>query len=319
MGMIHYRYYQPGDEEGIVNAWNEVLDKDPMTRKRFRDLVLLDCNFDPQGLRLALVDGQVVGLVYAVRRLIPMLGTDLEPNTGWIPFFFVLPGYQRQGIATKLMQRALVFLQEAGREEVFFASYAPNYVLPGLDAQAYPAGLALLETLGFERQYSPVAMDRSLVDFVFPGDVKALQNQRILEGYSFDFARDSDLVELIGFANHEFNPDWGRAIREGVLRGMPMERILVAREDGNLVGFCMYGGYEGIPERFGPFGVDPKQRGKGLGKILLNLCLQAMRSEGLHGAWFLWTGETSSAGYLYKKTGFVVTRQFHVMKKRVKE
>ncbi len=35
-------------------------------------------------------------------------------------------------------------------------------------------------------------------------------------------------------------------------------------------------------------------------------------TEGLHGAWFLWTGEKSSAGYLYKKVGFQVTCRFHV-------
>ncbi|HBG00487.1 MAG TPA: GNAT family N-acetyltransferase [Firmicutes bacterium] len=313
--MIQYRYYQPGDEGAVVAAWNQALPLDPITPKRFRNLVLLDGNFDPEGLRLAVVGGEVIGLVYAVRRLMPMAGTELEPANGWIPFFFVLPGYQRQQIATRLMGDALGFLKEAAREQVFFASYAPNYVLPGIDPKAYPGGLAFLEAMGFEVQYSPVAMDRSLVDFAIPEEVKVLKEERLQEGYTFEFASDADLVELIQFANNEFNPDWGRAIREGLLQGLPMEHILVARDQGKLVGFCMHGGYEGIPERFGPFGVDPGQRGKGLGKILLNLSLQAMRSQGCHGAWFLWTGETSAAGYLYKKTGFEVTRQFHVMKK----
>ncbi len=315
--MIQYRHYEPGDEGAIVAAWNRTLLEDPITPKRFRNLVLLDGNFDPKGLCLAVADGQVVGVVYAVRRLMPMAGTELEPANGWIPFFFVVSAYQRQQIATRLMEEVIAFFKEAGREQVFFASYAPNYVLPGIDPQAYPGGMAFLEAMGFRVQYSPVAMDRSLVGFSIPQEVQALHDQRIQEGYSFKFASDSDLVELIHFANNAFNPDWGRAIREGLLQGLPMERILVARAQGKLVGFCMHGGYEGIPERFGPFGVDPEQRGKGLGKILLNLCLQAMRAEGAHGAWFLWTGETSSAGYLYKRTGFQVTRQFHVMKKEL--
>ncbi|MDY0410209.1 GNAT family N-acetyltransferase [Paracerasibacillus soli] len=91
----------------------------------------------------------------------------------------------------------------------------------------------------------------------------------------------------------------------------------MARNGNKVVGFCIFGGYEGVPDRFGPFGVDPDEQGKGLGKILLNICLKQMKAESLHGAWFLWTGEKSSAGYLYKKTGFEITRTFHVMKKDI--
>lgn len=64
-------------------AWDQTLPLDPITPKRFRNLVLLDGNFDPKGLRLAVVDGEVVGLVYAVRRLMPMVGTELELVNGW--------------------------------------------------------------------------------------------------------------------------------------------------------------------------------------------------------------------------------------------
>lgn len=313
--MVDYRYYQSGDEKDIVSLWNRVLGKDPITPSRFRNLVLLDANFDPEGMRLAYENGELIGCVYAVRRLLPMIGTDLEPDNGWIPFFFVDKEYERQGVGERLMADACEFLREAGRKNVFFASYAPNYIMPGIDEEAYPAGYQFLKKNGFEIQYSPVAMDRSLVGYEIPEDVKALKEQRETEGYTFRQVEDSDLYEVIRFANDVFNPDWGRAIREGILQGLPLERILVARHDGKLVGFCLYGGYEGVPERFGPFGVDPDEQGKGLGKILLYECLHTMHAESLHGAWFLWTGEKSSAGYLYKRAGFDVTRTFHVMKK----
>lgn len=63
------------------------------------------------------------------------------------------------------------------------------------------------------------------------------------------------------------------------------------------------------------FGVDPEQRGTGLGKILLHLAMTMMRAEGLHSSWFLWTGEASPAGRLYTKAGYEITRRFHVMRK----
>lgn len=315
--MITYRGYMPGDERHLVRLWNECLPKDPITPVRFRNLVLLDANFDPAGLRIAEAGGRLIGCVYAVRRQLPMYGTDLEPENGWIPFFFVAPAYRRQGIASKLMGDAVHFLQAQGRKRVFFSSYAPNYILPGIDETTYPEGYQFLQAAGFARRYSPVAMDYSLVGYELPQDVAELKRKRVQEGYEFRTAQDGDLVELIRFANEEFNPDWGRAIREGVLRGLPLEHIFVAYNGSRLVGFCMFGGYEGVRERFGPFGVDSSEQGKGLGKVLLHDCLFAMRALGLHAAWFLWTGETTPAGHLYKKTGFHVTRSFHVMCKEL--
>ncbi|WP_127585223.1 GNAT family N-acetyltransferase [Paenibacillus koleovorans] len=313
--MLTYRIYQSGDETELVPLWNRCLTRDPITSTRFRNLVLLDANFDPQGLRIAAdEEGCVVGCVYTVRRLLPMHGTELEPDNGWIPFFFVAPELRRQGVGSRLMQEAVAFLREQGRKAIFFSSYAPNYIVPGIDPAAYPAGFAFLQAQGFARLYSPIAMDFSLVDYEAPTDVAALKRLRLSEGYTFTTAQDGDLYELIQFATNAFNPDWGRAIREGVLQGLPMSSILVVREQGKLAGFCLHGGYEGVKERFGPFGVDPGQQGKGLGKILLHDCLSSMRAQGLHGAWFLWTGETTPAGYLYKKVGFQITRSFHVMK-----
>jgi GNAT superfamily N-acetyltransferase len=315
--MATYRTYQPGDERQIVELWNECLIKDPITPKRFRHLVLLDANFDPEGMRLAFDGERLIGCVYAVRRLLPMFGDDLEPENGWIPFFFVDAAYRRSGVGRRLMEDAIAFLQKNGRKNVFFASYAPNYILPGIDEAAYPEAHQFLLAQGFKTLYSPVAMDRSLVGFRIPDEILELKKKREAEGYTFAQARDSDLYEVIQFANRKFNPDWGRAIREGILQGLPLERIFIARHNGIMVGFCLYGGYEGVPERFGPFGVDPDRQGRGLGKLLLNLCLRQMRAESLHSAWFLWTGEKTSAGYLYKKTGFEITRTFHVMKKQI--
>jgi mycothiol synthase len=315
--MVSYRFYQPADEKEIVSLWNKSLLKDPITSNRFRNLVLLDANFDPEGLRLAFEGQKLIGCVYAVRRLLPMFGTDLEPENGWIPFFFVHPEFRHKGVGETLMSEAVQFLANQGRKNVFFASYAPNYILPGMDEEAYQEGFVFLQKAGFEKLYSPVAMDRSLLGYSTPKDVADLRKLREQEGYSFSIAEDKDLYEVIQFATHKFNPDWGRAIREGVLQGLPLSRILIAREGNNLVGFCINGGYEGIPDRFGPFGVDPAQQGKGLGKILLHECLYNMRAEGLHSAWFLWTSEKSTAGNLYMKTGFEITRRFHVMRKTI--
>ncbi|ANA80994.1 GNAT family N-acetyltransferase [Paenibacillus glucanolyticus] len=315
MTTLTYRSYRPGDEEGITTLWNACVPGDPITRLRFRNLVLLDPNFDPQGLRVAELEHRIVGVLYAVRRRLPMIGTELEPDRGWITFFYTDPSLRRQGVGARLLQEGEDFLRRHGRRTVFFSSYAPNYMVPGIDGERYPEGLGWLQASGFTRNYTAVAMDRSLVDFHMPFEVAELKQQREQEGFTFQLAQDSDLVELIDFATDVFNPDWGRGIREGLLQQLRTDQILIAREQGKLVGFCQHGGYEGVAERFGPFGVDPSMQGKGLGKILLYDCLALMRAQGLHGAWFLWTGEQSPAGHLYRKAGFHVTRRFDIMSK----
>ncbi|MCG7344216.1 GNAT family N-acetyltransferase [Sporosarcina sp. ACRSL] len=312
-----FRTFQNGDEIGIVELWNAVLLHDPINQKRFRTQVLLDANFDPEGL-IVVVDGdRIIGAMLAITRKLPMMGADLEPDNGWITFFLVHPDVGRQGVGCGLMERTFDYIRKQGAKKVFFSSYAPNYFLPGIDESAYPAGFNFLQKVGFKRAYSPVAMHRALTDYVYPESVKAVKKERELEGYVFETVQDGDLPAVIRFANTDFNPDWGRAIREGLLQGLDPSQVLIAKKEGKIVGFAMYGGYEGIRERFGPFGVDDSEQGKGLGKVLLHEALHSMKQRTIQGAWFLWTSEKSSAGHLYLKNGFKTYRTFHVMVKEL--
>jgi GNAT superfamily N-acetyltransferase len=308
--------FRAGQTAGVVDLWNRSAPTDPMTVRRFRDLILLDPNFDPAGLQVASVRDTLVGAVYAVRRTVAAEADDLEPDNGWIVFFFVDPEHRRRGIGRALLDTALRWLAEQGRGTVTFSGYTPNYVLPGLDADTYPAAARLLDRLGFGLAYESVAMDRDLVGYEIPPEVRAQLADLRARGYRLGPATDDDLVDLIPLARRHFNPDWGRAIREGVAAGMPADRIVVAREPaGRLVGWAMHGTYEGVVDRFGPFGVLAECRGAGLGRALLHLTLERMRAVGAHSAWFLWTDESSAAGQLYRKSGFTVTRTFRILRR----
>ena len=312
-----FRSFRSGDETNIIELWNQTLPLDPITEKRFRNQILLDANFDPEGFIVAEKENQIVGAALAITRKLPMEGVNLEADTGWISFFFVHPSVERSGISSELLERACTYIKTQGANKVFFSSYAPNYFMPGIDEENYPKGYQLLQKIGFRRVYSPVAMHRTLLDYQYPKPIQELKLLREGEGYSFSEVQNGDFYELIQFANQHFNPDWGRAIREGVLQGLNPSQIIVAKKQEKVVGFAMYGGYEGIRERFGPFGVDEAEQGKGLGKILLHETLHRMKAQTILGAWFLWTSETSSAGYLYLKNGFQTFRKFHVMIKEL--
>ena len=309
------RSFEVGDGPALADAWTAAAPADPIGYPRLRDLFLLDRNFDAAGLQVAVINDQIVGAAYAVRRLVAAAGDDLEPSSGWIPFFFVHPDHRGRGIGRELLTAAMDWLRTCGRSEVFFSSYTPNYFLPGLDGERYPAAARVLGALGFERQYDAVAMDRSLVGYEIPAEVRKRIDALTAEGYSFGTPTGDELTSLITIAGDDFNPDWARAIREAVVAGMPLDRIVVARDPGRgILGWAMHGTYEGVIDRFGPFGVLPASRGTGLGKVLLHLTLERMVAAGAHSAWFLWTGEKSAAGQLYLKTGFAITRTFTILR-----
>ncbi|MEU8221163.1 GNAT family N-acetyltransferase [Kribbella sp. NPDC048915] len=312
---VTIRSFQVGDGPQLADVWTAAAPADPISYQRLRDLFLLDRNFDAAGLQVAVSNDQIVGAAYGVRRLVAADADDLEPASGWIPFFFVHPEHRRRGIGQALVSAAMDWLRSHGRSEVYFSSYTPNYFVPGLDTARYPEAAGLLTGLGFERRYDAVAMDRSLVGYAVPDDVRRRIEALTAEGYSFGTPSGDELTALIAIAGAEFNPDWARAIREGAVSGLPLDRIVVARDPGReILGWAMHGTYEGVIDRFGPFGVLPASRGTGLGKVLLHLTLERMVAAGAHGAWFLWTGETSAAGQLYLKTGFDITRTFTILR-----
>lgn len=308
------RSFTGADLLPVVAVWNAANHADPITVARFRNLILADPNFDASGLQVAEVNGEVVGALYGVRRLTAHFGSDLQAGTGWIPFFAVHPEHQRAGIGTKLFEAARLWFSERGVNRVHFSSYTPNYIVPGLDREAYPGAVAWLTALGFTVQYEAVAMDRLLVDYRMPEHIAQHIQDLRGRGYELRAATDQDVPELISLAGDSFNPDWARGIREALTGGLGIDAITIARTpEGPLVGWAMHGTYEGMTERFGPFGVRDDQRGTGLGKVLLHLTLEHMRASGAHNAWFLWTDENSPAGHLYRATGFSVTRRFSVM------
>lgn len=301
--------------EELVRVWCASLPVDPITVERFRDLVLMDTAFSPDGLRLAFEDDRLVGAAHAVVRTVPLTGTDLEPAKGWLLFFFVDPAYRGRGLGRRLVADALNWLRERGRTEVDFACYTPHYILPGLDRVAYPEAASLLESFGFARIAQAAAMDRSLAGYTMPGEARARLDELTRKGFTFGTPSVTELVSLVALAGEHFSADWARAIRDAVRGGLPLERIVVARApDGELVGWAMFAAYEFRLERFGPFGVRGDQRGLGLGEVLLHLALTRMQALGAHSAWFLWTGEKSPAGRLYRKAGFTTTRRFDILR-----
>jgi ribosomal protein S18 acetylase RimI-like enzyme len=308
---IVIRPYHGSDERALIELWNSCLTSDPLAQSTFCTRVLLDANFDPEGLLVAEEGGILIGFVLSITRKVPLFLQGLEPETAWITAFGVHPDYRRCGIGACLFDICLNRLADLGRKQVLISPYTPNYFIPGVDTSAYASAVKFLQALGWEITSTPVAMQANLRCEQIAQDINLLQDQLSQANITVYPIQASDLPELMPFISSHFSWDWFRFAQEYLLElfGNSADDVcfLVARCEGKIVGYCQQ-----RRERFGPFGVSPDMRGRGIGRLLLCRCLFEMYARGFHSAWFLWTGKHNQ--HLYAQAGFEPIREFAVMK-----
>ncbi len=308
---ITLRAYRGADEATLIDLWNRAMTHDPIDAAVFRTRVLLDANFRPDGLLVAEEDGAIVGFVLAIMRQVPLFLQGLEQERGWITAFGVHPAHRRRGIGQQLLAAALACFAAAGRRQVEIAPYTPNYFIPGVDMDAYAPAVVFLDKLGWQVSSTPISMRAELTGYQVRPAVIELEARLAGEGIVIRPVEAADLPALMPFIAATFGWDWYRFAQEYLLAlfgpGADDICFLVAAQGERIVGYCQQ-----RLERFGPFGVDPAWRGKGIGRVLLARCLIAMRAKGFHCAWFLWTGR--DAARLYEREGFRTVRRFAVMR-----
>ncbi len=312
---FHIRSYRGEDEAGLIELWNSCLTSDTITAGCFRTRVLLDSNFSPAGLLIAEKNGQLVGFILSIIRQVPLYGQGLEPEKGWITAFGVHPDHQLQGIGSELFNRCISRLKEMGRKEIYISPYTPNYFIPGVDITAYAPAVRFLQASGWQIISTPIAMQAHFLHPPAFSETTILEQQLSEAGISVHPILSSDLAELMPFLSEHFGWDWFRFAQEYLLelfgKGADDICFLVARCQRKIIGYCQQ-----RRERFGPFGVLPDFRGKGVGRLLLSRCLQEMYARGFHCAWFLWTGKHNIR--IYSQAGFQPAREFAVMKYEIK-
>ncbi len=308
------RDYRGGDESQLLEVWRRSMHADGVSASLFRTQVLLDPNFHPGNVPVAVEDGRVVGFALCLSRRVPYFLQGMDADEAWISAFGVHPDYQRRGIGSALIERVLGRLRGEGRKRLEISPYVPNYFVPGIDTRAYPGTIRFLrERHGFEVLYHAISMGSDLTGFRIPEEIQArIERAEAEDGLTIRPIAASDIPDLMPFLVEHFGWDWFRHAQSYLLEyfGDSPQRIcfLVARQNGEVVGFCQQRN-----ERFGPFGVRPDRRNRGIGRMLLFKCLEEMSARHVFYAYFLWTDE--NAARLYALAGFQRRREFAVMRK----
>ncbi|ANK75259.1 GNAT family N-acetyltransferase [Ensifer adhaerens] len=103
---------------------------------------------------------------------------------------------------------------------------------------------------------------------------------------------------VVGWVRENFSENWASEVTVAFTR-RPVA-CLIAVDDGKLVGFACYD--TTAPGFFGPTGVDPVARGKGIGVALLSDCLDTMKTLG-HAYAFI--GDAGPVDFYAKTVGAV--------------
>ncbi|MCS7223289.1 MAG: GNAT family N-acetyltransferase [Armatimonadetes bacterium] len=312
--MVTIRPYRASDESAFLSLWNLALPFDPIDQKTFHRKVLLDPNFAADGLLIAEENSQCVGFCLCLVRRMPMEKVGWEPEKGWITAFGVHPHHWGKGIGRRLISTALEYFHSMGKKEILISPYTPNYFVPGIDEDQYPAAIRLLQKFGFDVIARPISMDANIVLFDYSPYREREEDLR-QHGIEVRCLRLNEIPLLISFLQKHMPGDWVRHARDlltDVTKGIgSYDQFIIAIKDEEVIGWCQFEG-----EHFGPYGVAEQMRGLGVGTLLMAKCLLTMRMKGLHNAWILWTTE-ETAERVYHKFGFRKTRQFAILRKEL--
>ena len=98
------RPYQGKDESDLLDVWHQAMPADRISASLFRTQVLLDPNFHPDYVPVAVEDGRVVGFILCLFRQVPYFLQGMDESEAWISAFGVHPDYRRRGIGTALLR-----------------------------------------------------------------------------------------------------------------------------------------------------------------------------------------------------------------------
>lgn len=313
---ISYRNFESKDFIPTFKFFKQYGTAYDFTERMWKRQMLLDPNFDSKWFFIAEENENIVGLIYVIRRLVPIdVGGSLEEEKAWINGFAVHPEYIAE-VGNHLIDSAEKVARNNGAKTLIATSYTPNYFTQGIDMEHFPEYAKLFEDNGYTLEESSNSMRLDL--FKYNYSEKAAKQKEILkdEGITFSTLTEDNIYALIEYMHENSKPGWMCRLRKLLLGTDDLTRVHIAMDGEKVIGFNMYGDVDTDIRRFGPFGVNPQYRGKGIGRILLEDCLIDMKKAGHSYAWLSWASG-DRAPILYRTIGFEITGLYNTYSKEL--
>lgn len=249
-------------------------------------------------------DGQVVAFAQGS---IGKVANDKQ--RGHVRLMCVDRPYRQQGIGTALLGDIEKRLKDKGVQVVTIMDDPFNYFTPAVDFR-YTEAFCFLE----KHKYAFYRENHNLLCNL---DVKAWPQ---LDGQIADLSKEDVEIRRATQADsesiHAFLEEhwagWHDEV-QGALDNNPIS-LYIAKHEGNTIAFSGYQGNNKSLSWFGPMGTLPVLRGKGIGGILLRLCLRDLARQGFRTAIIPWVGPTR---FYSKMCGAWIDRCFWAWQKEI--
>jgi len=279
--MLNIRTYHDNDFNDVLNLMNRTHVFDSFSSTLLHEKLYDDPDWNPNHAMIAELDGEKVGFMLGVTRIIR------GNSYGYIKLMGVEPNLQRKKIATQLYSKLELQFIQTGVAVFRIYDVPLNYFMPGIDPRYTPA-ICFAQKMGFTHFGDSVNMKVDLDDrnWEVSTQLENLKSEAII----IERASEDDRIELLEFISTEWAL-WQNEL-EMAYRSNPVS-IHIARFKGKIKAFSAYDGNNKGTGWFGPMGTHPDLRGKGIGTLLLYLCLNDIKKQGLKTATIPWVAPIS--------------------------
>lgn len=212
--------------------------------------------------------------------------------------------HRRRTIGTMLLTAIVTGMQKAGRSSCLLASEAGNYFTPGVP-QSMPAAVAFAEKSGFRSLTETVNLRAPLTS-----NPRLEEAPAAVEGVSVE--RASNPEALLAFVESTFGSIWRFEVSRALEATPPT--VFVAMRGNEIAGFSAHEANNRGLGTFGPTGVHPSARGRGIGRRLLLESLRDLRELGYESAIIPWT---DSIEFYERSCGAVVEETYVLMRRNL--
>ena len=224
-----------------------------------------------------------------------LLGNVRDGQFAFLSYIFVQPSYRRQGIGSALLKKMIEISRFQNMNQIVipgFTGNAPGYVQPGVNTETEVEALEFFSYHNFKEIGKVFSMQRSLSDAI------AIPEN---DAWEIRHPHSSELDLLYDAISKSVPGEWDKTFEQRF--ALNPKLILIAISQGQIGAYSTW-----RESRFGPIGVLPDYRGKGLGRLILAHSLEKMKEQGDTRAWFSWSDEENLN--FYQSFGFNITKSF---------
>jgi len=266
--------------EALRAAGSEAFDR-PISSDHLRN-AMSNANYLPSGALVALEGLAPVGfaLGYVLTQDRHREG-GLAEMPGYLAGLAVKPSHWGQGIGAQLLEATEQALREQGKDSVIFKTYStaiPLTMGAAIDTEPF----RFFARRGYRAIHHELVLRNDLRHWTLRDSIKQRRDALASEGITYRLFGPADRDELLDFSSRHFAPEWRTTLDLATIEFRPDYPIRLALDGDRLIGFM---GPAWVPEpggegHFGSPGVDPKYRGRGIGKVIFHLGLNGLAEQG---------------------------------------